>query len=77
MAGRFRSVSKLLRVTAYVFKAVKLFKKTPPPSNSDNSSLTAEDLANAEKLWVVQAQQKLVQEEKLPLWKKQFDLFVD
>ena len=74
--GRYSSMLKLRRVTTLVLRAIEIFKKTLPPLAGDHATLTASDLAKAERLLLMDAQHKLVHEEKFPLWKKQFDLFL-
>ena len=75
--GKHGTIAQLLRVTAYVLKAVKIFKKTLPVQPRNHTALTPEELADSEKLWIIDAQRKLAQEEKFPTWKNQFDLFLD
>ena len=74
---KYSTMSWLLRVTAYVLRAVKIFKKTPPVQSRDHTTLTPEELTDAEKLWIVDSQQKLVKEREFPAWKSQFNLFLD
>ena len=53
-----------------MLQAIEIFKKTLPPLAGDHATLTALDLTKAERLLLMDAQHKLVQEEKFPLWKK-------
>ena len=71
---RYSTMSRLLRVTAYVLRAMKMFKKGHPEISTD---LRPEEFAEAKKLWIVDSQQKLVEERKFPTWKNQFNLFLD
>ena len=53
----FSTLSRLLRVTAYIVRAVKRF----PRSDDDlSTNLTPEELAHSERLWIVSAQRQLV-----------------
>ena len=74
---KYGTMSRLLRVTAYVIRAVEAFKNIRQVTLRSNSALTPEELANAEKLWIADSQQDLVQERKFPTWKNQFNLFLD
>ena len=69
----YSNLSHLRRVTAYVLRAVKMFKASFFPSNQ----LTAEELGDAERLWITHAQLQLIQEKHFSTWQKQLDLFVD
>ena len=74
---KYSTIAWLLRVTAYIIRAVKIFKKTLPAQFSNHPALTPEELADAEQLWIIDAQCKMAQEESVPTWKTQFDLFLD
>ncbi len=54
--NKFSSLSKLLRVTALIVKAIKRFKGA---AADDCTSLTPEELIQAEILWIKDAQQPL------------------
>ena len=70
--NRFSSLSKLLRVTAYVLKVTDLLKR-----RSKTTHLSAKDLHRAHTLWMVNAQQDLSKDKKYPGWCKEFGLFTD
>ena len=72
----FSQLHRLLRVTAYVIKFVKLFK-AKGTSVAQKSGLTASELARAEDLWVKESQRHLIQHKDFRTWKQQFDLFLD
>ena len=74
---KYSTMSRLLRVTAYVLRAVKIFRRTLQEQSRDRTTLTPEELADAEKLWIVDSQQMLAEENKFPTWKNQFNLFLD
>lgn len=73
----YSSLARLFQVTAHVLKFVRLLKakhlatKTGPPQPND--------LAEAERLWIVESQSELTQEPHFAIdsWKKQFSLFLD
>ncbi len=67
-------LTPLLRVTAYVLRAVKLFRRS---ITYPKGPLTPEELVEAERLWVVDTQTHLRSERNLKVWQKQFDLFTD
>ncbi len=70
----FGTLSRLLRVTAQVLRAVGVFKK----SYIDiSTNLTPEELAHAEGLWIMTAQRQLVQEKNFKAQEKQLNLFKD
>ena len=71
-------MTHLLRVTTYLFQAVKAFKKPRNPNTPPDSwcVLTMEQLLKAEKLWVAQAQFSLTKYKSFNLWKQQFGLFL-
>ena len=74
---KYSTMLRLLRMTAYVLRAVRIFRGTQLSPSNDHAMLTASDLVKAERLWIVDVQQKLQQEQKFPLWKRQLDLFLD
>ena len=71
---KFSTISKLLRVTAYVMRAVRRFKKSKDDFPTD---LTPQELAHAEKLWITSAQCQLVSEKNFKEQQRQFNLFAD
>ena len=68
---RFSSIYKY-RTTACVLKFVKLLRK-----KVNSPELTPADLSEAERLWIIDAQSSMVQEQNFPRWKMQFGLFQD
>ena len=70
----FSTLTRLLRVTAYVLRAVKLFKRS---ISCPKGQLTPEELVEAERLWIVDTQTQLKSGSKLKMWHKKFDLFTD
>ena len=78
-ASAYSSMQHLRRVTAYIFRAVRVFKSsrehTPTPINQ--MPLTASELADVEKAWVKQAQRALTDDSHFVLWKKQLRLYLD
>ena len=75
----YHSMLHLRRVTAYVLQAVQTFKtlKEQPRAKGHQVALTAEDLSNAEKMWIAEAQFSLIKDQNFDQWKKQLDLFRD
>ena len=71
---RFSTLSKLLRVTAYVVRAINGFKGK---REDISTGLTSEELAHAEMLWIRSAQQHLVSQPNFKVQQKQFNLFID
>ena len=69
---RFSSIHKLYRVTAYVLKFIKLLRK-----QVKSHEITQTELSEAERLWIMDAQYGLVQNQNFPKWKAQFGLFQD
>ena len=75
----FSSFRKLLRVTAYVQRTVDSFKAK---GNSDSNlripiTLTPQEIANAERLWITNAQRELVLQKDFAPLRHQFGLFLD
>ena len=64
-AERYSSLDKLLRVTAYVIRFVKLLKQRICPENveSFDPEITTEEIMFAENLWIRSEQSKLKKEE--------------
>lgn len=66
----------LLKMTGYILRAVKIFRKTIHNSAAGHTTLT--NSGRASRYWkVVDAQRKLVQERNFPTWRVQFGLFLD
>ena len=72
----YSTLSRLLRVTAQLLRSVKLFKRKNS-SVENTSALSAKEVAEAKKLWIIQSQLLLTQDNKFNTWKKQFGLFLD
>ena len=71
---KFSTLSKLLRVTAYVVRAVRRFKSS---KEAVPASLTPEELSHADMLWVRSAQLQLASQKDFEVQRKQFGLFID
>ena len=74
--GDYIDLQRLLRVTAYVRRAVDKFKFKDKSTTSSPSSLNPQELAAAELLWVSHAQTELVQQKDYSLLKRQLGLFL-
>ena len=72
---KYSTLSWLLRVKAYVLRFISLLNK--PNGRQVLSALEPEEIAEAERLWIIQSQSKLMQDKQFDLWKKQFGLFLD
>ena len=72
--SNFSSFRRLVRVTAYIVKAVGRFKKR---QTHDDDSLTAEELLDAELKWMIDCQQNLKQQTSFNSLKRQLNLFLD
>ena len=70
----FSTLTRLLRVTAQVLRAVKLFKRS---ISRPKGPLSPQELVEAERMWIVDTQTQLKSESKLNVWQKQFNLFSD
>ena len=70
----YGTLPRLLRVTAYVIRFTRLLKER---GGSTSSSLEPEEIAEAERLWIIQSQTLLAEEKRFFEWKKQFRLFLD
>ena len=78
----YSTMLRLQRVTAYVFRAVKAFKKLERQRTTHSTVrkppvLTTMELAEAERLWIIHSQALLTQDKNFDLWKRQFGLFLD
>ena len=73
------SMLRLCRITAYVLKAVQAFKalKKRPTTEGHQVDLTAEELSNAEILWIAESQLSLIKDRNFEQWKSQLGLFLD
>ena len=68
---KFGTLTKLLQVTSQVLRAIEKFKKCP------SDKLTTVHLAEAELLWVKDAQCSMTRENKFELHRRQFNLLED
>ena len=71
---RFSSLSKLLRVTAQVLRAIEKFKKQ---RNQQSDALIVAQMSEAELLWVKDTQHFMTQESEFESQRRQFNLFED
>lgn len=72
----FSEWQRLIRVTAYVVRAVKRFKARKDASNS-TSVLTPHEIAHAELLWIYQAQKEMALQKDFGTLSSQLNLFLD
>ena len=72
---RFSSFRKLVRVTAYVMRALKAFKGER--SNQDSSLLSTDELVDAECKWIEDSQRDLEREGMFETLKCEFNAFLD
>ena len=70
----YGTLPRLLRVTAYVIRFVRLLKQRGGPISP---SLEPEEIGEAERQWIIQSQTLLTEEKSFLEWKKQFGLFLD
>jgi len=74
----FSKLNRLLRVTAYVLRFVKLcISRVRKNGTSLPKEITASEVMNAENLWVRESQRDLVKHKNFPTWRMQFGLFLD
>ena len=73
--ARFSSFSRLVRVTAYVLRAVETFKSKRASQGS--SPLSTEELADAECRWIEDSQMTLNCEDSFDSLRLQLNLFLD
>ena len=69
------SLTRLLRVTAVVFKFVEMLKSGSRQTVSP--SVQTKDIADAEQYWIRVTQWYLVQNDKFNKWKVQLGLYID
>ena len=60
--------------TAYVLRFAKQLKRS---TTVQEMTLAPDEMAEAERLWIIQSQSKLIQDKQFGVWKKQFGLFLD
>ena len=70
-------LQRLLKVTAYVLRAVSRFKARRTTDSSTPVTLTSQEIAAAELLWASYAQTELVQQKGYEMLKGQLRLFAD
>jgi hypothetical protein len=77
----YSNLRRLLRVTAYVFKFIKLLRRSKVPdaqqSSSNGEILTTSDINAALVYWLRQSQSALPQSQSFHIWSIQFGLFMD
>ena len=74
--SNFSSLRRLIRVTAYVLRAVNRFKAKESDSNLP-ITLSPQEIAAAERLWITHAQNELVLQKDFETLRRQFGLFLD
>lgn len=73
---RFSSLQRLLRVTAYMQRALSKFRRNTTKSNHSVSP-TPQEIAKAEALWITCALKELVRQKDFESLTRQFGLFCD
>ena len=73
----YSTLPRLLRVTAYVIRFTRLLKERVETTNIHSHNLEPEEIAEAEKLWILQSQTLLTKDKRFVEWKQQFGLFLD
>ena len=73
----FSTLHRLLRVTAYVVRAVNRFKAKKKLNSDYPSALTPQEIAIAERLWIIHAQTELIRQKDFDSLKHQFGLFLE
>lgn len=74
----YSHLRRLLKVTAYVLKFIKLLRKLPRPNvHPVDSDLTTEEVDSALVYWLKSSQSILPQMEQFRVWSQQFGLFRD
>ena len=75
--SRYSNVLALLRVTAYVLQFIKNLKHRLLQSSPLQSCLTAEEISNADKIWINQVQVSILRLDKYTKMKMSLQLFKD
>ena len=75
--SRYSNVLTLLRVTAYVLQFIKNLKHRLLQSSPLQSCLTAEEISNADKIWINQVQVSILRLDKYTKMKMSLQLFKD
>ena len=70
----YSTLSRLLRVTTQILRAIKGFKHD---LTVNHDTITVEELAQVESLWIISAKQQLVGEKDFANQKQKFRLFKD
>lgn len=73
---KYSTLSRLLRVMAYVLRAVKRFKEGSTELTYC-TTLTTEELSASERQWITYVQVQLCREKSFSTWQRQLDLFID
>ena len=73
----FSTLQRLLRVTAYVQRAVNHFKTRKASDPNHQITLTPPEIATAEMLWITHVQKELVLQKDFDILRSQFGLFLD
>ena len=74
----FSRLQRLLRVTAYMLRFIDTLKGRIKKINvTQIPELTAAELGRAEKLWIIESQKCVKEDQNFPTWQKQFGLFLD
>ena len=69
---RYSTAQRLYRITAYILKFISMLRK-----RAQSPELTIQDIAEAERLWILDCQSTLVKDKNFPMWETQFNLFKD
>ncbi len=74
----FGTLDKLVRVTAYVLRFVKMLKAKTRKSDMDlNPSLTIDEIRESSELWIKEMQRHLPKKKEFDHWKTEFGLYTD
>ena len=66
----------MFRVTADVLKFVRVLKNKVKTADLEEELLEPhDDLAQAERLWIIESQSSLTQDKLFETWRRQFNLF--
>ena len=75
---RFSNLPRLLRVTVYVLQFIKKLKERVNGGQQVfESDISATDLKEAEKCWILDVQGSLQLNKKFEAWSQEFNLFTD
>ena len=69
---RYCTAQRLYRITAYILKFISMLRK-----RAQSPELTIQDIAEAERLWILDCQSTLVKDKNFPMWETQFNLLKD